>query len=95
GGIGHLVWVWSVVFHSIRSTNQPMGSRGCFCKRPAAMGNLLLLLPHPAKAKLRPPTAAAKRGTLFFCSFSTDGPSSTMTVSITGATGFVGRRLVQ
>ncbi|XP_052145498.1 epimerase family protein SDR39U1 homolog, chloroplastic isoform X2 [Oryza glaberrima] len=72
-----------------------MGSRGCFCKRPAAMGNLLLLLPHPAKAKLRPPTAAAKRGTLFFCSFSTDGPSSTMTVSITGATGFVGRRLVQ
>jgi hypothetical protein len=59
------------------------------------MGNLLLLLPHPAKAKLRPPTAAAKRGTLFFCSLSTDGPSSTMTVSITGATGFVGRRLVQ
>uniref|UniRef100_J3LIT5 NAD-dependent epimerase/dehydratase domain-containing protein n=1 Tax=Oryza brachyantha TaxID=4533 RepID=J3LIT5_ORYBR len=74
----------------------------------AQVHHLNLLLPHPAKYTTRTRrsstrTGRARRRGVLCCSLSTDGQPAAaaavgapmMTISITGATGFVGRRLVQ
>uniref|UniRef100_A0A0D9VN63 DUF1731 domain-containing protein n=1 Tax=Leersia perrieri TaxID=77586 RepID=A0A0D9VN63_9ORYZ len=91
--------------HPVLTAGQPhtIGSLGCLCKRPAmpmAIGGGArhvnpLILPHPAKLKPPTPSTCTRRREALCCSLSTDDGPSTMIVSITGATGFVGRRLVQ